>query len=276
MNVGELLGAGRGQLLDQPAGRLEAEILLAEVLGVNRAWLYANPEIVLDSQRITQFLEWVTRRKNGEPVAYLTGQREFWSLPLKITTDVLIPRAETELLVETALSLIPAEAAWRIADLGTGSGAIALAIAGERPCCEIHATEYSQAALEVARENGRTIAPDRVRFHAGSWLRPLTGKFRLIVSNPPYVASDDPHLLQGDCRFEPECALTPGRDAMAAIQHIAGESRSYLEPGGILIFEHGYDQGRAARRLLTGSGYQDVRTRKDLEQRDRVTLGTWK
>ena len=273
MNVGELLAEGRRQLPDRTAGALEAEILLAEALGVSRAWLYAHPEHEPESGQARRYLDMIGRRKNGEPVAYLTGRREFWSLPFAVTPDVLIPRPETELLVETALAFIPERAEWRIADLGTGSGAVALAIASERPLCEIHATEYSPAALEVARMNGKAVAPGRVHFHLGCWLAPLEGRFRMLVSNPPYIASGDPHLQRGDCRFEPGDALTPGRDAMSAIRHIAGESLRYLEPGGMLVFEHGHDQGDAARQLLTELGYGDVVTRKDLEQRDRVTSG---
>ena len=273
MNVKELLAHGRAQLENQPTGRLEAEILLCKTLGVNRAWLYANPEQIPASKQITRFLDLVGRRKNGEPIAYLTGYREFWSLPLKVTADVLIPRPETELLVETSLAFIPEDATWRIADLGTGSGAIALAIASERPLCEIHATEFNEAALSVAQENGRAIAPGRVSFHLGSWLTPLEGKFQLLVSNPPYIAADDPHLQRGDCRFEPSEALTPGLDGMTAIRHIAGESLHYLEHGGMLAFEHGYDQGAESRQILTELGYSDVDTQKDLEQRERVTSG---
>ena len=194
---------------------------------------------------------------------------------LKITPDVLIPRSETELLVETALKLIPKMAAWRVADLGTGSGAIALALAIERPNCEVHATEYSQAALQLAMENGKAIAPGRVRFHQGSWLEPLEGRFEVLVSNPPYVAANDPHLKQGDCRFEPADALTPGRDALAAIRRIADESRRYLQEGGTLAFEHGFDQGPALGQLLSEMGYSGVETIQDLEKRDRVTLGTY-
>jgi release factor glutamine methyltransferase len=273
MNVRELLAEGRKQLAAQPVGGLEAETLLGEVLEVNRAWLYANLEQCPAQHLNARFLELIGRRKDGEPLAYLTGTREFWSLPLKVTADVLIPRPETELLVETALAYIPANAAWRIADLGTGSGAIALAIASERPNCEIHATEYNKAALEVAKENAQILAPERVKLHPGSWLSPLTGKFQLLVSNPPYVASNDPHLQQGDCRFEPADALSPGRDALAAIRHIASESLHYLEQGGLLAFEHGYDQGVAARQILMELGYRDVCTSKDLEQRERVTSG---
>lgn len=262
-------------MADQPTGRLEAEILLGEVLGVNRAWLYANPDKTVSPELGNEFLDMVGRRRNGEPIAYLTGRREFWSLPLKVTADVLIPRPETELLVETALNFIPADAAWRIADLGTGSGAIALALASERPLCEIHATEHGEAALAVARENAQDIAPGRVNFNRGYWLEPLDGRFQIIVSNPPYVAQDDPHLAAGDCRFEPREALTPGRDALAAIRLIAREAQHFLEPGGWLVFEHGFDQGKAVRELMRGLAYQGVRTWKDLEGRERVTAGQW-
>ena len=273
VNVKELLARGRAQLENLPQGRLEAEILLGEALRVNRAWLYANPEQIPAEKQGARFLDLVGRRKNGEPIAYLTGYREFWSMPLKVTADVLIPRPETELLVETALAFIPEDAAWRIADLGAGSGAIALALAIDRPRCEIHATEYSEAALGIAQENGRAIAPGRVQFHQGSWLAPLEGRFWMLVSNPPYIASDDPHLQQGDCRFEPGEALTPGPDGLAAIRHIATESLRYLEHGGMLAFEHGYDQGTQARQMLTELGYSDVKTRKDLGNRERVTSG---
>jgi len=273
VNVKELLARGRAQLEDLPLGRLEAEILLGEVLGVSRAWLYANPEQTPASKESGRFLDLVRRRENGEPIAYLTGFREFWSLPLKVTTDVLIPRPETELLVETVLAFIPEDTAWRIADLGTGSGAIALAIASERPLCEIHATEYSETALKVAQENGQVITPGRVQFHLGSWLTPLEGRFQVLVSNPPYIPLDDPHLQRGDSRFEPAEALTPGQDGLAAIRHISGEALPYLAHGGMLVFEHGYDQGNEVRQILLKLGYSDVNTRKDLENRERVTSG---
>ena len=275
MKAGELLDAGRRQLRIQPVGRLEAEILLGEVLCVSRAWLYANPEKELEPGQEEAYLELIARRENGEPIAYLTGHREFWSLPLAVTKDVLIPRPETELLVEAVLGFIPESANWRIADLGTGSGAIALALASERPGCEIHATECSKAALAVARNNGQAIAPGRVEFHLGSWLAPLEGKFQALVCNPPYIAADDPHLQCGDCRFEPEAALSPGHDALAAIRHVAGESPHYLAPGGMLAFEHGYEQGAEVRKMLVELGYTNVRTYKDLEQRERVTSGIW-
>jgi release factor glutamine methyltransferase len=272
-NVGSLLAEARGRLAAGPPGALEADLLLAHVLGVDRGWLFANREKDVQRAKRLAFRELVERRVLGEPIAYLTGVREFWSLPLQVTPDVLIPRPETELLVELALGFIPPDAAWRIADLGTGSGAVAIAIASERPYCEVHATEFSDAALQVAKRNADAFAAGRVLLHRGSWLEPLHGRFRVIVSNPPYVAADDPHLAEGDCRFEPRAALSPGQDGMTAIRRIAGDAVKYLEPGGLLALEHGYDQGAAARGLLRDFGYSEVMTRIDLEGRERVTAG---
>jgi release factor glutamine methyltransferase len=276
-SISGLLTEARRRLGGQPGGgpecKLEADLLLAQLLGVGRAWLFANREHPVAAERARAFLARVDRRVAGEPVAYLLGQREFWSLPLEVTPDVLIPRPETELLVKTALAFIPDDAAWRIADLGTGSGAVALAIATERPRCEVHASESSPRALQVAKRNVAAIAPGRVSLHLGSWLEPLPGQFHVIVSNPPYVAAGDPHLAEGDCRFEPRDALTPGADGMAAIRRIAEEALPRLEPGGLLAFEHGFDQGAASRALLLDLGYVDVATLRDLEDRERVTRG---
>jgi release factor glutamine methyltransferase len=269
----KLLTEGRHALARADLPGLEAEILLGYVLGRNRAWFYANPEAEVSEADVSHYRALLHRRRDGEPVAYLTGVREFWSMVLTVTPDVLIPRPETELLVETALELLPADTACRVADLGTGSGAVALAIAGERPACEVHATELSEAALAVARANAQRLVPGRIHFHHGSWCAPLRGAFRLIVSNPPYVERGDPHLQRGDCRFEPRAALTPGDDPLAAIRSIAHEARGMLEPGGWLAFEHGFDQGPPARALLVELGYEGVVTRADLEGRERVTAG---
>jgi release factor glutamine methyltransferase len=274
MTVRQALSGAHKVLGGQTAGRIEAEILLGKVLDVGRAWLYANPEAELSADQQSSFQSLVQRREAGEPVAYLTGNREFWSLNLKVTPDVLIPRPETELLVETALARIPLDAHWRVADLGTGSGAIALAIASERPLCEVHATDISKEALDVARDNEKQFVAGRIRFHQGSWLEALTGKFKVIVSNPPYIAASDPHLLLGDCRFEPAGALASGSDGLSAILEIVAGARKYLEDGGMLAFEHGFDQGGPVRALLKKFGYQSIETRKDLENRDRVTSGT--
>ena len=271
--IGTLLTEAQRDLGAGSSARLEAAVLLAHVLRVDRAWLFANDDREAATGDCRRYRELVERRINGEPIAYLTGIREFWSLPLQVTPDVLIPRPETELLVEIALELIPPDASWRVADLGTGSGAVALAIACERPGCEVHATDCSAAALRVARRNVAAIAPGRVQLHRGSWLDPLSGSFHVVVSNPPYVAEDDPHLATGDCRFEPRGALTPGRDGLAAIRRLARETLPRLDPDGLLAFEHGYDQGAAARALLGELGYRLVDTRLDLEGRERVTLG---
>jgi release factor glutamine methyltransferase len=272
-SLASLLEHARRRLAGTPVGRLEAEVLLAHVLGVNRAWLFAHAEDEVSAGKATAFAGLLARRERGEPLAYLTGTREFWSLSFRVTPDVLIPRPETELLVETALEHIPDGANRRIADLGTGCGAIAIAIATERPQCVIHATERSPAALRIAGINAEVHAPGRVHLHLGSWLEPLEGCFKAIVSNPPYVAGDDPHLLKGDCRFEPRNALTPGFDAMASIRHIAERALPYLEPGGLLAFEHGFDQGELVRTLLNELGYADVSTVRDLEGRERVSRG---
>ena len=261
-------------LAQQAHGRLESEVLLCHVLGVDRAWLYANGDRALPGRDEDRFRALLRRRAAGEPVAYLTGVREFWSLPIRVSPDVLIPRPETELLVEAALEKLPPGETRRVADLGTGSGAIAIAIALERPGCEVHATEVSPAALAVARGNGETLAPGRVVFHEGSWLEPLAGRFDLVVSNPPYVAESDPHLQRGDCAFEPKTALTPGGDGLSAIRTIAREAIGKLVPTGCLAFEHGYDQGPACRALLAGLGYEGISSKTDLEGRERVTLGS--
>jgi len=271
--LGEALAEGRNILAENPAGALEAELLLSQSLGLGRAWIYAHSADAIPDATAQQYRGLLARRQAGEPFAYITGVREFWSLPLKVTPDVLIPRPETELLVETALEILPVHGPCRIADLGTGSGAVALAIASERPECEIHASDISPAALKVARENTKQLLPQRVTFHLGSWLEPLRGQFALIVANPPYVAAHDPHLDQGDCRHEPRTALTPGDDGLAAIRQIATGSVRYLVPGGCLAFEHGFDQGVECRKLLEGLGFDRIETRKDLEGRDRVTLG---
>jgi release factor glutamine methyltransferase len=276
VNVDRLLRQARAALSGNPAGRLEAELLLCHVLGVSRSWLYANRDQAVTRQQGETFLKAAGRRAAGEPLAYITGSREFWSLSLKINEAVLIPRPETELLVETALQFIPEHAEWRIADLGTGSGAIALALATERPACEVHATDVSEAALALARDNASRLNLSRVRFHAGSWLEGLSGRFHLIVSNPPYIAGDDVHLQQGDCRFEPVVALTPGADGMEAIRTIATESRRFLLEGGMLAFEHGYDQGEPCRALLEQLGYRNVTTRRDLAGLERVTSGLFR
>lgn len=252
----------------------DAALLLAHALGKPRSWLFAHADDVLGEADVARFDGLLARRVAGEPVAYLTGARGFWTLDLAVTPATLIPRPETELLVELALARLPADAPVRVADLGTGSGAIALALAKERPRARVVATDASPEALEVARGNAARNRIDNVAFRLGSWLQPLAGeRFGLIASNPPYIADGDPHLARGDLRFEPAMALSCGPDGLDAIRIIVRDAPACLHSGGWLLLEHGWDQGEAVRALLVEAGFVDVGTERDLEGRDRVTLG---
>ncbi len=252
--------------------RHEVELLLGHALGRTRAWLFAHADDEVDADAQARFERLVAARRRGEPVAYLTGTRGFWTLDLEVTADVLIPRAETERLVELALERIPADVVCAVADLGTGSGAIALAIASERPQARIVATDASAGALAVARANARRLGLDQVTFAQGDWCAALGAqRFDVIVSNPPYIAAGDPHLGEGDLRFEPASALASCNDGLDAIRAIAAQARDHLEAGGWLLVEHGHDQGAAVRGLLADHDYLDIATARDLEQRERVT-----
>ncbi|MEO7051992.1 MAG: peptide chain release factor N(5)-glutamine methyltransferase [Rhodanobacter sp.] len=254
--------------------RADAEQLLLHVLQKSRSWLFMHADDALHADAQTAYELLLERRAAGEPVAYLTGRRGFWTLDLEVTSATLIPRPETELLVELALQRLPAGFSGSVADLGTGSGAIALAIARERPQAQVVATDASVAALEVARRNALRHAIGNVSFMHGNWLAPLAGRrFELIVSNPPYIEAADPHLACGDLRFEPACALASGSDGLHDIRRIVGGARSFLNRAGWLLFEHGWNQGDAVRGLLLDAGYTDVFTAQDLEQRDRVSGG---
>jgi len=272
-SIKNLLTFAREKLVDVASARFDAEILMAHVLESKRSFLYANPELELPDNRSDTFKKLIKQRVQGQPVAYLTESSEFWSLPLKVNPAVLIPRPDTERLVEAALLKIPENADWRIADLGTGSGAIALAIASERPKCEIHATDISPAAIEVARENANRPGFGHIRFHCGSWNEPLKGKFHLVVSNPPYIDANDPHLANGDLRFEPRDALCPGADGLSAIREISPLAQAMLVDGGWLMFEHGWEQGPATRQVMLDAGFVNIETLQDLQGHDRVTLG---
>lgn len=252
----------------------DAETLLAHALGRPRGWLYAHGDDELDPAVAEYFGQLLARRAAGEPVAYLTGRRGFWSLDLQVTADTLIPRPETELLVELALARLPADRRLRIADLGTGSGAIALALAHERRNAQVIATDASQAALAVARGNAAALGLVNVVFRQGNWLAPLAGeRFDLIASNPPYIAEDDEHLRQGDLRFEPASALASGADGLDAIRQIARDAGDCLLPGGWLMLEHGWEQGAQVRALLHAAGLVDVATERDLSQHERISFG---
>jgi len=253
--------------------RHEAELLLGHVLGRPRAWLYAHAQDGVDVDAQRRFESLVEARRGGRPVAYLTGTRGFWTLDLLVTPDVLIPRAETERLVELALERIPVDKDCAVADLGTGSGAIALAIASERPRARIVATDASPAALAVARANAERLGLANVSFAGGDWCAALGAqRFDVIVSNPPYIAAADPHLGQGDLRFEPVSALASGNDGLDAIRSIAAQARAHLEAGGWLLVEHGFEQGEVVRALFSTNAYTEIATARDLEQRERVTL----
>ena len=266
-----------GALLRQATATIEcvdAECLLAHLLQKPRSWLFAHAGDPAAPDVAESFGTLLARRQAGEPVAYLTGTQGFWTLALQVSPATLIPRPETELLVELALARLPRESAPRIADLGTGSGAIALAIASERPRANVIATDASAAALAVARGNALGNGITIVEFRKGDWFTPLMGeRFDLIASNPPYIAINDPHLGQGDLRFEPASALSSGNDGLDDIRQIVRHASMYLHPRGWLLLEHGWDQGDAVRALLAAAGFADVATERDLEQRDRVSLG---
>lgn len=254
--------------------RRETELLLLHVVHRPRAWLYAHGDEALEAALAQRFRALVARHAQGEPVAYIIGTREFWSLELVVTPDVLIPRPETELLVELALQRIPQGGKVEIADLGTGSGAIALALARERPQAHVLATDASPAALAVARGNAERLGIGNVAFAQGDWCAALHGRrMDVIVANPPYIAANDLHLVRGDLRFEPPAALASGADGQDAIRTIVRDAPTHLAAGGWLLLEHGYEQGEAVRAALRKSGFVEVSTAHDLEQRDRVSAG---
>jgi release factor glutamine methyltransferase len=252
--------------------RDDAEWLLAHVLGRPRSWLFAFGDRAVEADDATRYRALVARREAGEPVAYLTGRRGFWTFELEVTPATLVPRPETERLVELALERLPAGGAPRIADLGTGSGAVALALASERPAAQVVATDASEAALDVARRNAAALGLRNIEFRHGDWFACLSGeRFDLVASNPPYIEADDPHL--DALRHEPAAALASGAEGLDAIRTIARDAPAHLRRGGWLLLEHGWRQGGAVRALLAEAGFAGVATLQDLEARDRVTLG---
>jgi release factor glutamine methyltransferase len=273
VSIGQLLKQAAG-LLPPDTARLDAEVLLAYTLEKTRSHLHAWPEKLLSAEQQTQFQQLLQARIQGEPVAYLTGQREFWSLPLGLTPATLIPRPETETLVALALEVIPADSTALIADLGTGSGAIALAIAHERPRCRLLATDISPAATEIAAANAQQLGINNIEFHTGDWCEPLAGRqYDVIASNPPYIRSNDPHLQSGDVRFEPRSALAAGPEGMDDLEKIARCAGHLLKTGGWLIMEHGYDQGEQATHILEANGFQAVTDHTDDAGLSRIVMG---
>jgi len=261
--------------LPHASAELEAALLLCHLLGKPRSYLYAWPEHRLTLPQAQAYEKLVERRLHGEPIAHIIGEREFWSLPLWVTPDILIPRPETELLVERALHHLERVASPCIADLGTGSGAIALALATERPDAQIDASDRSSRALAVAAENIQRLAPGRVRLFHGSWCEalPQDQHYDLIASNPPYIEADDPHLSQGDLPHEPVGALVSGPDGLDDIRVIARQVLGRLKFGGWLVVEHGHLQGEAVREIFQRAGYTAIATWTDLAGHERITEG---
>lgn len=261
------------QLQASESPRRDAEIILEFVTGKGRTYILAFGETQLTDAQCEQLNSLVARRQRGEPVAHLTGVREFWSLPLFVSPATLIPRPDTECLVEQALARLPASPC-RILDLGTGTGAIALALASERPDCTVTAVDRMPDAVDLANRNRLNLAIDNVRVLQSNWFSALSGQqFEMIVSNPPYIDEHDPHLAQGDVRFEPLSALVAGASGLADIMLIIDQSRRVLSAGGYLLLEHGWQQGEAVRDAFTRAGYQAVETCRDYGGNERVTLG---
>ncbi len=255
---------------------LDAEVLLLHVLEKNRSYLRAWPEQELQPAILATYRRLIALRQSGQPVAYLTGRREFWSREFTVTPDVLIPRHETELLIELALAALPAGNDCHILDLGTGSGIIAITLASERPRSQVTATDISLNALKIAEANAQNHHADNVRFYRSDWFEQLPpGKFDLIVSNPPYVAEGDPHISQGDLRFEPKSALISALNGLKDLKIIAERSLSRLNPGGYLMVEHGFNQQNEIRQLFQALGYRDIGSHHDLSGQPRVTTGQY-
>ncbi|MDQ8024247.1 MAG: peptide chain release factor N(5)-glutamine methyltransferase [Moraxellaceae bacterium] len=266
--IAEALALAQGRV-----ARTDARILLREAAGLSDIAIAAYGERALEPAHATRYAEWLARREAGEPVAYILGWREFYGRRFALSPATLIPRPDTEVLVETALACLQAVSTPRIADLGTGSGAIAVTLALERPDAEVWATDFSPAALAMAARNAQSLGA-RLTTREGSWLAPLAGaRFHAIVSNPPYIVAGDPHLTQGDLRFEPATALASGADGLDDIRSIVRDASAHLHDGGWLLMEHGYDQAAAVRALLAAGGFGDVQSWRDLAGIERVSGG---
>lgn len=289
MQINDLLRQATQQLLNSPdcsdSVRLDVELLLAHCLNKPRSYLFTWPESEPTTEQLTCFNNLLAQRQSGQPIAYLLGYREFWDLVLNVTPDTLIPRPETELLVEIALDTLSksndtadtasGDATQQILELGTGSGAIALVLAKEHPKARITAGDISAAALAVAQANAKKYQLNNISFLQSDWFSniPATKKFDLIISNPPYIAADDPHLSAGDVRFEPPGALSAGEDGLDDIRQLISQAPYFLKPTGLLMFEHGFDQGGQTVELMQQAGFINIRCIKDLAGHDRVTLG---
>ncbi|MGH8383446.1 peptide chain release factor N(5)-glutamine methyltransferase [Pseudomonas sp.] len=261
------------ELPDSPTARLDVELLLAAAIGKSRSYLHTWPERIVSSEAALTLAEYLQRRRSGEPVAYILGQQGFWNLDLEVAPHTLIPRPDTELLVETALELLPLSPV-RVLDLGTGTGAIALALASERAQWQVTAVDRVLEAVALAERNRQRLQLSNVQVLSSHWFDSLQGqRFDLIISNPPYIAAEDPHLVAGDVRFEPSSALVAGADGLDDLRIIISQAPVHLQPGGWLLLEHGYDQGAAVRELLAQHDFEQIESRIDLGGHERISLG---
>lgn len=256
--------------------QLDAEVLLCHCLQKNRSFLRAWPEHLLNSQQISQFQALIAQRQYGTPIAYLTRQREFWSRNFSVSPDVLIPRPDSELLIELSLDWLPADQTSKIIDLGAGSGILALTLAAERPQVEMLATDISAAAIKIAQLNADQLQINNVQFLQSNWFDRVTDVgFDLVISNPPYIAANDPHLRQGDVRFEPQSALISDENGLKDIRLIVAQARKHLKNGGRLLIEHGYNQQAEVQAIFRQFDYHQIHTHQDLSGNPRVTSGVW-
>jgi len=272
-HIGQVLHTASQQLTESPSAKLDAELLLRHLTGYSATELITRANDELSDEQYRQYQNLIERRRNGEPIAHILGQRDFWTLQLAVNPHTLIPRPDTELLVELALAHIDTETTKSVIDLGTGSGAIAIAIKKDCPQCEVTATDSSLDALLLAQQNARTnnVALTLTQSH---WFDQLGAQcFDMVVSNPPYIAEEDPHLMQGDVRFEPISALISGKDGLDDIRHIVRWSPVHLNAGGWLLLEHGYHQAAQVRALMATQNFTDIETHQDLAGNDRVTVG---
>jgi len=272
-SIKECIALASDQLANSPSSQLDSEVLMAHVLKKDRSYLRTWPEKQLNTEQFEQFDTLVKARQNGKPIAYILGERDFWSHTFHVSPDVLIPRPDTELLIETTLDLFPTQAAIQIADLGTGSGAIAVSLALEFPNAQITAVDNSEAALRIAQENASQLQCPNVNFVKSDWLNKVSiTNFDIIISNPPYIDSSDKHLNGGDVKHEPKSALIAQKNGLQDIETIATEAKTRLKKNGFLLLEHGFQQGNSVKTLLESRGYKRIQQFKDIQGHTRATL----